>query len=248
MRSHFESDTLAALMVATFLCVFPNPALACEPLPPLLVLFVLPSLVTGTVTGWLGVLAGIALGLGVKCGIFAYCEPALSKGRALWVMGLANVVTTCVGFFVIIALTLPPLLFLLPLLYGLTYYPMQRLAPRMPRPWLGPNFLSLLALLLFLASYILFFLAQAQMAPDGSLPLYWVLKLAYIYPALVASLGLTTLWEEWLVSRWAPSAEGQPSFYGSVLRANLVMLLLILGLAAVAALPRRIATPGFLLS
>jgi hypothetical protein len=41
----------------------------------------------------------------------------------------------------------------------------------MPRPWLGPNFLSLLALLLFLASYILFFLAQEQMAPDGSLPL-----------------------------------------------------------------------------
>jgi hypothetical protein len=75
-----------------------------------------------------------------------------------------------------------------------------------------------------------------------------VLKLAYIYPALVASLGLTTLWEEWLVSRWVPSVKDQPSFYGSVLRANLVMLLLILGLAAVAALPRRLATPGFLLS
>jgi hypothetical protein len=126
----------------------------------------------GTVTGWLGVLAGIAVGLGVKCGIFAYCEPTLSKGRALWVMGLANVVNTFEGFFVIFALSMPPLLFLLPLLYGLTYYPMQRLAPRMPRPWLGPNFLSLLALLLFLASSILFFLAQERMAPEGSLPLY----------------------------------------------------------------------------
>jgi hypothetical protein len=114
---------------------------------------------TGTVTGWLGVLTGIAVGLGVKCGIFAYCEPTLSKGRALWVMGLANVVTSFVGFFVILALSMPPLLFLLPFLYGLTYYPMQRLAPRMPSPWLGPNFLSRLALLLFLASYIRFFLA-----------------------------------------------------------------------------------------
>jgi hypothetical protein len=217
-------------------------------LAPLLVLFVLPSLMTGTMTGWLGVLACIAVGLSVKCGIFAYYEPTLSKGRALWVIGLANVVTTFVGFFVMFALSMPPLLFLLPLLYGLTYYPMQRLAPRMPSPWLGPNFLSILALLLFLASYSLFYLARAQLAPGGSLLLYWLLKLAYIYPALVASLGLTTLWEEWLVSRWAPSVEGQPSFYGSVLRANLVMLLLILGLAAVATLPRRLATPGFLLS
>jgi hypothetical protein len=248
MPRYFEKDALATLLVAAFLWVLPRPVLAYEPLPPLLVLFVLPSLATGTVTGWLGVLAGIAMGLGVKCGIFAYCEPAISKGRALWVMGLANIVTTFVGFFVIFALSIPILLFLLPLLYGLTYYPMQRIAPRMPRPWLGPNLLSLLALLLFLASYILFFLAQAQLASDGSLALYWGLKLAYLYPALVASLGLTILWEEWLVSRWAPSVEGQPSFYGSVLRANLVMLLLILGLAAVAALPRRLATPGFLLS
>jgi hypothetical protein len=103
--------------------------------------------------------------LGVKGAIFAYCEPALSRGRALWVMGLANVVTTCVGLFVIFALTLPLLLFLLPLLYGLTYYPMPRLAPRMPRRWLGPNLMSLSALLLFLPSYVFFFLAQAQMAP-----------------------------------------------------------------------------------
>jgi hypothetical protein len=94
MRNRFESDTRAALMVAIFLWVCPNPALACEPLPPRLVLFVLPSLVTGTITGWLGVLAGIAVGLSVKCGIFPYYEPTLSKGRALWVMGLANVVTT----------------------------------------------------------------------------------------------------------------------------------------------------------
>jgi hypothetical protein len=50
------------------------------------------------------------------------------------------------------------------------------------------------------------------------------------------------------VSRWVLSVKDQPSFYGSVLRAKLVMLLLILGLAAVAALLRRLATPGFLLS
>jgi hypothetical protein len=105
MPRYFEKDALATLLVAAFLWVLPRPVLACEPLPPLLVLFVLPSLATGTVTGWLGVLAGIAMGLGVKCGIFAYCEPAISKGRALWVMGLANIVTTFVGFFVIFALS-----------------------------------------------------------------------------------------------------------------------------------------------
>jgi hypothetical protein len=97
-------------------------------------------------------------------------------------------------------------------------------------------------MLLSLASYILFSLARAQRALGGSVLLYWVLKLAYLYPALIASLGWTTLREEWLVSRRVRSEDAQPSCYGSVLRANLAMPLLV-GAAAVAALPKRLAAP-----
>jgi hypothetical protein len=240
MRHHLGAHTPARLGLIALLGVCPTPALACEPLPPLLVLFVVPSLMSGPVMGWLGVVVGLAVGIGIKCAAFVYFEPALPPWRALGVMLLANVVTTGVGLFIAIALTLPPLL------YGLTFAPMRRLACWVRRPWVGPHTLAVVGTLLFLASYILFYLARAQMALGGSWLLYWGLKLAYLYPALIASLGLTTLWEEWLVSRWVRSEDAPPSCYASVLRANLVMLLLLVGVAAAAALPKRLAAPDFL--
>jgi hypothetical protein len=109
-----------SLVVAALLCGVPGPALACEPLPPLLVLFAFPSYLTGAVTGWLGFVAGLVAGIGIKCAAFAYWEPALLTGRAVWLMCLANLMTTGVGLFTAIALTFPPLLFLLPVLYGCT--------------------------------------------------------------------------------------------------------------------------------
>jgi hypothetical protein len=246
MHGHLGGDAPTSLVFAALLCVVPVPAVACEPLPPLLVLFAVPSLMTGAVTGFVGFLASLIIGIGIKCAAFAYFEPSLPPRKAMWFMGLANLVTTCVGILATIALAYPPLLLLSPVLYGLTCYPVQRLTRHMAWRWLGPQTLSLLGVLLFLASYILFFLARAQTAPGGSLPLYWVLKLAYLYPALLVSLGLTTLWEEWLVSRWALGPEAQTLFYASVLRANLVMLVLLVGLAAIAAVPKRLAAPDFL--
>jgi hypothetical protein len=76
--------------------------------------------------------------------------------------------------------------------------------------------------------------------------LYWVLKLAYIYPALAISIGLTTLWEEWLVYRLARGFAPLAPFYPAVLRANLMTLLVLMGAAAVMALPKRLASPDFL--
>jgi hypothetical protein len=246
MRRHVNRAAPTPLVIAAFLSVYAVPAVACEPLPPLLVLFAVPSLMTGAVMGILGLGVGFIVGLGIKCGAFAFFEPTLPRGKALWAMFRANLVTTCVGIFATIALTVPPLLLLSPLLYGLMCYPVQRLTRQMSWRWLGPKMLSLLGLLLFLASYVLFFLARAQTAPGGSLALYWVLKLAYLYPALIVSLGLTTLWEEWLVSQWVLGPEAQTSCYASVLRANLVMLVLLVGLAAIAAVPKRLAAPDFL--
>jgi hypothetical protein len=226
----------------------PIPALGCEPLPPLLVLFVVPSLTSGPVMGWLGVVVGLAVGVGLKCTAFAYFEPALPPWRALRVMLLANVVTTGIGIFVAIAHTLPAFLVLLPLVYALMRAPMPRLASWVGRRWVGPHTLAAAGLLLFLASYLLFYRARAQLALGGSTLRYWGLKLAYVYPALTVGVGLTTLWEEWLVSRWIWGKDAPPACYGSVLRANLVMLLLLIGVAAAAVLPKRLAAPGFLWS
>jgi hypothetical protein len=61
------------------------------------------------------------------------------------------------------------------------------------------------------------------------------------------SLGLTTVWEEWSVSGWARRREDHPPFYGRVLRANLMILLVLLGVSAAVAVPRRLAAPDVLL-
>ena len=250
MRTNISGYALAPFVIATLLGFTPRPALACEPLPPLLLFFVAPSILTGAVgavVGVVGFVAGCAVGIGIKCVAFAYFEPSLPPRKAMGLMGLANIVTTCVGVVVAGALTMPWLLVPFPLLYGLTLYPARRLMRLEMKLRLGPHTLSLLFFLLLLASYVLFFLAREQTAPGGNLTLYWILKLAYIYPALIVSIGLTTLWEEWLVYHWARGSKDCTSFYPAVLRANLIMLLVLVGTAAVAALPQRLAAPDFLL-
>jgi hypothetical protein len=120
----------------------PVAALACEPLPPLLVLSMIPSAMSGPVRGWVGGAVGLVLGIGMKSAVFAYFKPSLPPWRALGVMLLANVVTTGVGVFVAIAHTLPAFLVLLPLVYALMLAPMPRLASRVGRRWVGPNALA----------------------------------------------------------------------------------------------------------
>jgi hypothetical protein len=81
MRHLLESHALVRVVLAALL-VFPASAVACEPLPPLLVLVVVPSLITGTGMGSLGCVGSVAVGLGVKCAASTSCEPALQERLA----------------------------------------------------------------------------------------------------------------------------------------------------------------------
>jgi len=95
-----------------------------------------------------------------------------------------------------------------------------------------------------LASCILFMVGQEAIR-TRQLALYWIIKVVAIFLALLASVTLTTIWEEWVVWRLSSRPEGK-GFFVSVLRTNLYVLVLVMAVPAVLILPKRLKSPDFL--
>ena len=95
-----------------------------------------------------------------------------------------------------------------------------------------------------LASCILFMAGQSAISTH-QLMLYWTIKLAAIFMALLASVTLTTVWEEWVIWRLS-SRPANIGFFGSVLRTNLYVLVLVMAVPALLILPKRLKSPDFL--
>jgi len=72
------------------------------------------------------------------------------------------------------------------------------------------------------ASCILFMAGRGALETHQH-AVYWIIKLAAIFLALLASMTLTTVWEEWVIWRLSSRPEGT-GFLASVLRANLSTL------------------------
>jgi hypothetical protein len=95
-----------------------------------------------------------------------------------------------------------------------------------------------------LASCILFMAGRGAIETH-QLALYWVIKLAAIFLALLPSVTLTTIWEEWAIWRMSSRPDGT-RYFGSVLRTNLYVVILIMAIPAILSLPRRLKSPDFL--
>ena len=80
---------------------------------------------------------------------------------------------------------------------------------------------------------------------NHQLTLYWIVKLIAIFLALLASVTLTTVWEEWVVWRLSSRPEGK-GFFVSVLRTNLYVLVLVMVVPVALILPKRLRSPDFL--
>jgi len=94
------------------------------------------------------------------------------------------------------------------------------------------------------ASCILFMAGRGALETHQHV-LYWIIKLAAIFLALLASMTLTSVWEEWAIWRLSSRPEGR-GFFASVLRANLYVLLFVMAVPAVLILPKRLKSPDFL--
>ena len=219
-----------------------NPALACEPVVPFMQVMV-PALALS------GSILVLAMAVVLKSVLFAVFERQLPRLSAAWRMFLGNVLTSFVGLLVAVMIAGAPSFWLIgaPLVCALCWLPTRRLVKAAPLPWFARRSPAVLAGAMtgaMLASCILFMAGRGALETHQH-ALYWIIKLAAIFLALLASMTLTTVWEEWVIWRLSSRPE-DTGFFASVLRANLYVLLLVMAVPAVLILPKRLKSPDFI--
>lgn len=228
-------------LVPAVLMIVAGRAQACEPVVPFMQVMA-PAL---ALSGSLLVLAGAVL---VKSLLFAFFERRLPRLQAAGRMLLGNVLTSFVGLLIAIMIGNATVWLVgIPLVCLLCWLPSRRLVKVAPLAWLAripPALLAGIMTSALLASCILFAAGQNAIS-SHQLALYWIVKLAAIFLALLASVTLTTVWEEWAIWRLSARPEGT-GFFGSVLRTNLYVLVLVMAVPAVLILPKRLKSPDFL--
>jgi hypothetical protein len=191
----------------------------------------------------------LAVAVVLKSVLFAVFERRLPRLHAAWRMFLGNILTSLVGLLVTVMIASAPSFWLIaaPLVCLLCWLPTRRLVKAAPLPWLARRSPAVLAVVMtctLIASCILFMAGRGALETHQH-ALYWIIKLAAIFLALLASMTLTTVWEEWAIWRLSSRPEGT-GFFASVLRANLYVLLFVMAVPAVLILPKRLKSPDFL--
>src|SRR5258708_39864968 len=178
-----RSQILALILMA----LAAKPTLACEPVVPFMQVMV-PAL---ALSGSILVLAAAVV---LKSVLFALFEPRLPRLRAAWRMLLGNVLTSFVGLLVAVMIASSPSFWLIgaPFVCALCWLPTRRLVKAAPLPWLARRSPAALAGAMtgaMLASCILFMAGRGALETHQH-ALYWIIKLAAIVLALLASLTL----------------------------------------------------------
>jgi len=233
------SNTRFLLSVALLLLT--SPAFACEPVLP----FVEVMVPTLALSRSIFVLVAAVI---MKSVLFAVFERGLPRLAAAWRMLLGNVLTSFIGVLVAAMIANGPVWIVgVPLAFLLCWMPARRLVKQAPLAWFGKSSPAALAAIMtvgFLASCILFAVGQEAISAHQLL-LYWIIKVVAIFMALFASVGLTTIWEEWAIWRLSSRPAGL-GFFPAVLRTNLYVLILVMAVPAALILPKRLKSPDFL--
>jgi hypothetical protein len=241
MNMQFRSRRfrLLVLMLVAFTA---KPTLACEPVVPFMQVMV-PAI---ALSGSMLVLAAAVV---LKSVLFAIFERRLPRVRAAWRMFLGNILTSLIGLLVAVMIASAPSFWLIgaPLVCALCWLPTRRLVEAAPLPWLAQRSPAALAGLMtgaMVVSCILFMAGRGALETHQHV-FYWIIKLVAIFLALLASMTLTTVWEEWTIWRLSSYPEGT-GFFASVLRTNLYVLLFVMAVPAVLILPKRLKSPDFI--
>lgn len=187
----------------------------------------------------------------IKCGTFALFERRLSWGKALLFMLVANVISTIPGVLIgLLTSSIGGALFAFPLVAALGWMVQSRLTllPAIQaRPWISGGGALIAFFVVFFVSVVIYRTASGALE-DGNSGSYWIHK--YLFVTLVACTGMliSAVVEECMVARLARRSFGNLSFYKSVLRANYVTLGIVLLVAALQMLPKRLQSPDFLAS
>lgn len=228
------------ILLAAVLLTPAIPAQACEPVIPFI-----HAVAPFTLAGSFFVLLVAVLGKSV---LFPFFERRLSPIRAGGFMFLGNILTSFIGILVAAMIgSGDAWLFGVPVVYIACLLPARRLVEAAPWRWLkrtSPWGLAALLTLLLMASCILFLVAQGAISSQR-LAVYWIIKVSAIFLAMVASVTLTTVWEEWVIWRLGSRIPGT-QFLSTVLRTNLYILILVMLVPAAHMLPKRLKSPDFL--
>lgn len=190
----------------------------------------------------IGLLAGVI----VKCALFAFLVRQVTWCKAALFMFLANIITSLFGIVLIFAVSTPLAIILLPLVCYLATLPSKSLQKRMGEQlpeWLSPWAVAIFLFLSVPLSGLLFYGVEYARPNTAH---FWIMKLAYIYAGLAIGIGMTTLWEEWLVFLFI-EPKSETHFLPAVLRTNLYTFLVLAFIGALYALPQRLSHPAFLL-
>jgi hypothetical protein len=248
-QRRFRRKNLLVLLagVSTAGLIVPSSACACEPLVPLIWVFLAPTAVGGFL---FASAVGFALIVVVKCGIFVWKSDFKSWSAVLYVL-VANVVSTAVGIVVAVVAGTPILVLLGAgfLVFFLAYLPVGRRLRELDRfPNIPTPSIALLLTFPTVATIWLFGWAAGEMMADR-LGLYWSLKVVASIIGIGLSLLISAVYEETVISGlYHRFQKKTKSFIVPVLWANIVAIFLLTLIGAGLALPKRFASPDFLYS
>jgi len=236
-----------ALLVVLVVAGSAVTASACEPILPLA------QLLSGAAVGapWItGSLFMLGAAVAIKCAAFVFFEPRLRWREAVLFMLLANVYSTVPGVLVASCTgSISGVVLALPIVFILGRMAAGRpglLSRKAPRAWSGGR--AVLAFIAFFYFSMFAFLLAQNALDKNRFGDYWVLKFIFVGMSVTAGIAISTVLEEWAVSRFARKSHGDLSFYPSVLRANYITLGTVLLVAAIQILPKRLNSPHFLAS
>jgi hypothetical protein len=214
-------------------------AYACEPVIPMMFALGGPILLTRS-------LVMLAAAVLLKCALFAVFQKEISFPLAGLFMFLGNILSTIGGLLVGLMMTSPGIVVVvLPIVFLLCWLPARRVHTIIPRWHLRSYVVALIMTVGLLASLFLFMSAQSA-AAHFDLVGYWIAKLAAVYVAIIISMALSALWEEWVIWKMSRRPAEDNGFIKPVVRANLYTMLAVMLYGAILIMPERMRSNDFL--
>ena len=240
---------LAAMLLLLFTFGLPLRGWSCEPIIPLYQLLSGSSLVGPALL--IHSFAWLVTAVSIKCGAFVFLERRLPWRAAVLYMLAANIVSTIPGALIgVFTASLGGVIIAAPIVFFLGWVVQRRLShlPQPGRPrWISGGAATIAFVAFFILSVVLFGLAGSALEAR-SFASYWIFKFIFVAMAAAAGIFISAVLEECVIARLSRHAHGNISFYTPVLRANYLTLAVVLLVAALEMLPRRLSDPNFIAS
>lgn len=241
--------SFARWALSLMLFCFPVSCWSCEPIIPLSQLL-MGSSVAG-IGFWAQTLVWLSVAVVIKCVLFAFFERRLTWPRATFAMFIANIVSTIpAALIAVFAGALTGIFLAVPLVFLLGCSAGRRISiafatedNRMPVAAVA----ALGFLVVFFISVWTFAIAEQALA-DRSYSEYWALKFLFVTLAASTGIVISVVLEEYAIGKFSQHKHGEITFFRPVVRANYITLGLVLLVAALQMLPRRLDAPNFIVS